>query len=78
MAEIHDARAHRRIDELEVRQHNLEVAITENTQLTKQIANNTSEIVLLFKGVKGVRTFMLWLAPPTAILIAAWEWIRLH
>lgn len=75
----------KRIADLEVivenhlKEHTLfELALAENTHLTKQIAKNTFELVMLVKGAKGMRTFILWIAPVVAVLAAAWAWIRSH
>lgn len=75
---MEDKRAHDRIDKLEAEQSQFARNLAENTQLTKTIAANTSEIVELFKGVKGFRTFVLWCAPLVAIVIATWAWIKAH
>lgn len=66
MTEIHDKRAHSRIDDLEktintlyVEHSEIKIALHENTVLTKQIADNTGEMVDIFKNTKGfVNTLM--------------------
>ncbi len=66
---MEDKRAHERID-------NLEQAVAENTALTKQIAENTTELVALVKGVKGFRAMIVWGAPVVAAIYAVWHWIK--
>lgn len=80
--EILDKRAHKRIDGLEdaVRDHlkehtKFELALEENTRMTKAIAENIGEIVDLIKGAKAGRKFILWLAPLVATLLATWAWV---
>lgn len=60
---MEDKRAHERLDGLEktIAKHledhaKFEIAI-------QQIADNTSELVTLFKGAKGLRAFIMWLWP---------------
>ena len=61
-----DHKAHERIDQLEnkvaglVQDHQeLKISLHENTMLTKQIADNTGEMVEIFKNTKGfVNTLM--------------------
>ena len=61
-----DHRAHERIDQLEnkvaglLQDHQeLKLSLHENTVLTKQIADNTGEMVEIFKNTKGfVNTLM--------------------
>lgn len=79
-----DDTAHRRIDHVEKTldthfQHitKLEEAIAlntsslaKNTELTQEIANNTSELVSIIKGVKGIRQLVVWLAPVILLVIA--------
>ncbi len=50
-------------------------ALAENTKLTKQVVDNTGELVELFKGAKAFRKFMLWAATICAPLYAAYEFI---
>jgi len=76
-------RAHERIDKLEqiVTNHtealeNLGVSITENTVLTKQIADNTDEIVSLFKGSKVLYRMIIGAASIIGIIYALSEWIQ--
>lgn len=80
-----DRRAHERINTVEetvkilARQHaHFEQALAENTAMTKEIAGDTKEIISFFKSVKGVRTFMMWVAGPVAIIVAAWSWVKGH
>lgn len=80
---MEDHRAHERINSLEsvMSQHisehaSLAQSIIENTAMTKTISENTSELVTLVKGFKGIRSFVLWLAPFVAVIWAAWVWIR--
>lgn len=75
----------RRIDQVEevvndhLKEHSkFEKALAENVRMTTQIAENTAELVLLFKGAKGIRALLLWLGPPAAILLAVYAWIKAH
>ena len=45
-------------------------SLARNTELTQEIANNTSEIVGIVKGVKGVRQLLVWIAPVVLLVIA--------
>lgn len=74
-----------RISRLEVLFHKhledhrrFEEAVAENTALTKEIAANTGELVALVKGAKGLRSFLLWIAPIAAVLAALWAWLKLQ
>jgi len=76
-------RAHERIDKLEqiVSNHtealeNLGTSLTENTVLTKQIADNTDEIVSLFKGSKVLYRMIIGAASIVGIIYALSEWIH--
>lgn len=80
---MEDKRAHERIDSLEavmsdhMKEHaELSRSIVENTTLTKEISTNTAELVALVKGIKGFRSFVLWVAPLAAALIAAWAYLK--
>lgn len=81
--DVLDRRAHKRIDGLEdaMRNHlkehtKFELALEENTRMTKAIAENTSEIVDLIKGAKVGRKLILWLAPICAAFVAVWAWFN--
>lgn len=77
-----DDQAHKRIDELaniilDMQQAHLktEAALTRNAELTQQIANNTNEMVELFKSTKGFLNGVSWIrraAIAAASLVAAW------
>jgi len=80
---MEDKRAHERLDGLEqvIKNHIeahavFEKAITENTILTREIADNTSEMVALFKGVKGLRTFVVWGTPIVVAYLAVLAYLR--
>ena len=75
--------AHSRIDLLEtkVNQHadkleSLGDSLHENTRLTQQIADNTDEIVNLFKGSKVLYKFITGGAALVAIFYALSTWIH--
>jgi hypothetical protein len=75
----------RRVDTVEIivdthiKEHSkFEMALAKNVEMTTQIAENTAELVLLFRGAKGIRALLLWLGPPVAILVAIWAWIKTH
>jgi len=79
-----DELAHRRIDMVEEKLNQqfdhitkLETAIVnntsslqENTNLTKEIATNTAELVELFKGAKVFKKFIVWTASIITALTA--------
>lgn len=84
---MEDVRAHQRIDTLEARQAALESAIEENTLLTKQIADNTAELVTIMKGAKAIshtalwsagmlRKVALWASPVAVVAGVIYEWLR--
>lgn len=73
---MEDKRAHARIDSLETLMANHMQEHTELTTSLKTISDNTAELVAIVKGVKGVRTFVLWLAPFVAAVYALWAWIK--
>ena len=83
MTEIHDPHAHARIDKLEksveglYEEHReLKSALDRNTDLTQQIADNTSEIVSLVKGFKGLRTLIVWLSPVVVAWVAFTQYLQ--
>lgn len=47
-----------------------------NTKLTKEIAENTAEMVDLIRGVKGVRTLIVWGMPIIVMCGAVIAFIR--
>ena len=80
---MEDVRAHKRIDRMEEvltdhieEQKKLETELKLNTQLTRDIADNTRELVTLFKGAKALRTFVLWSSPVVSAIIAVWAWVQ--
>lgn len=73
---MEDRRAHERLDKLESIVQNLEKDLQLNTRLTQEIADNTGELVSLFKGIKGFRTLVVWGAPMVAAVIAVLAFIR--
>ena len=82
MTEESNRRAHERLDVVETRLDAFEAALTENTQLTrgtaemtKTIADNTSELVTLVKGAKGFRKFIVWVGPIIAGGYAVWDYL---
>ncbi|MFA6040274.1 MAG: hypothetical protein WC733_02105 [Methylophilus sp.] len=66
---------HRRISDLSVASEKHTQALQENTKLTKQIADNTGELVELFKGAKMFRKFVLWASPLIVIVYGFYTWI---
>lgn len=71
-----DIRAHRNVlDHHDRRLSDLSASLHENTQLTKQIADNTSELVELFRGAKLFRKFILWASPVIVLFYGAYQWI---
>lgn len=62
-----------------IKEHSkFEKALAENVRMTTQIADNTSELVLLFRGAKGMRALVLWTAPIVAAVLALWAWVKAH
>jgi len=75
--------AHERIDKLEnkVNEHTEKLnsfgdSLNENTRLTKQIADNTDEIVNLFKGSKVLYKIVTGGAALVAIFYALVTWMH--
>jgi hypothetical protein len=75
--------AHARIDRLEqtVIEHTEKLesfgeSLHENTRLTKQIADNTDEIVSLFKGSKVLYKVITGVAALVAIFYSIFTWIH--
>ena len=82
---MEDKLARERVDSLEkvVKNHlaehtRFEAALLENTNMTRQIASNTSELVTLVRGAKGLRTFAVWVAPLVVLVGAVVAWIKAH
>jgi len=71
-----DRRAHDRLDEMDRRLTKFESNLRLNTELTRTIAANTTELVALVKGAKGLRKFVVWAAPVVAAAIALWAYIK--
>ena len=74
---MEDQRAHERITSLENAMNNhmvehsrFEKSIEDNTRLTQEIADNTSELVALFRGAKGMRTFVRFIWPFMLVVAA--------
>jgi hypothetical protein len=59
---MEDQHAHQRIDIVEGRLTRIEMAIEENTSLTKQIADNTAELVTITRGAKVISHTAVWSA----------------
>jgi hypothetical protein len=84
-----ERRAHARIDDLtgkfsafhlafqdHVKQHNeLEESVKENTELTRATANNTGELVKIFKGAKAMRSFFVWASPVAAAIAGVYAFL---
>ena len=82
---VDDRRAHDRIDCLEkvVADHLIEQTayqklMAENTAMTQAIADNTSELVAMVKGAKGLRSAIMWWGPVAAFLIGTWAIFKDH
>lgn len=78
-----DQRAHDRIDSLDVivqshlvEHSRFEADLKKNTALTQEIADNTGELVALFKGIKGLRSFVMWATPIVVAVVAVIAYIR--
>lgn len=75
---MEDHRAHERIDGLEKRMATFEVGLAENTNVTKRVETNTSELVTLIKGAKGFRAFVLWVTPVAATVGVLYTYVKDH
>lgn len=64
---------HNTLEAHDRRLSDLTASLHENTMLTKQIADNTSELVDLFRGAKMFRKFFLWAAPFGACVVFFWD-----
>lgn len=80
---MEDRRAHDRIDVIEqdMKRHReeherFEKALTENTILTQTIASNTTELVEIIKGAKGLRSFVIWAAPIAAAIAGTYAYFK--
>lgn len=87
---MEEKRAHARIDELthrfsdlegtlsdHITQHrDLEAALAKNTEMTQTIADNTTEIVQIIKGAKGLRSLIIWVTPVIIAVGAMWAFIK--
>lgn len=74
---MEDQRAHERITSLEsvvnnhmVEHSRFEKSLEDNTKLTQEIADNTSELVMLFRGAKGMSAFIRWIWPFMLVIAA--------
>lgn len=74
---MEDQRAHERITSLEnvvsnhiVEHSRFEKSLEDNTKLTQEIADNTSELVVLFRGAKGMRAFVRFIWPFMLVVAA--------
>lgn len=75
---LEDRRAHERLDQIEARVLKFELNLKENTDLTRTVADNTTELVQLVKGVKGFRSLVVWAAPVVAAIGAVVAWVKTH
>jgi len=73
-----DRRAHERLTVLEDRVTTLENGMSENTAITKRVDANTKELVMLLKGAKGLRAFIVWATPLLATISIAFTYIKGH
>jgi hypothetical protein len=73
---MEDRRAHDRLDVVESDIKRIEISVIENTALTRTIEHNTSEIVQIMRGAKGVVYLVTLLAKigiAVAALYALWQ-----
>jgi len=75
---LEDKRAHERLNDVEARLGKFEADLKVNTDLTRTIADNTTELVSLVKGAKGARKFIVWAAPVVASVMAVIAYIKGH
>jgi len=73
---MEERRTHERLETLEsiVKGHLNEHKKFEES--LKTIADNTSELVEMVRGAKGLRSFVIWAAPIAAALAAFWTWMK--
>ena len=78
-----DRRAHKRINDLtgkflaHLEQHHVfEAELKRNTEITEKIEKNTADIVVIIKGAKGLRGFIVWATPVVTTIIAVWAYIK--
>ena len=75
---MEDRRAHDRINTLEGRLDSFEKELKANTEATQTIATNTTEIVSIIKGAKGMRHFIVWLTPVAVVFGYLWSILKDH
>lgn len=87
---IVDENAHKRIDAVEntLKLHSEHIEslkeisaeqtseLKTNTKLTKEVADNTAELVDLFKGAKVFSRLVIWLAATGAALITLYNYFK--
>lgn len=85
MTEESNRRAHERLDVVEGRMDKFEASLAENTRITKDtaastqlIAENTTELVSMVKGIKGFRKLIVFAGPVVAAFYAVVTWWRGH
>lgn len=69
--ELHDSK----LDRHDRRITDLKDALHENTRITQKVADNTGELVDLFRGAKAFRKFFLWASPVIVGVIGVYQWI---
>lgn len=86
---MEEKRAHERINDLtgkflaleetftgHIKSHEtLEAALAKNTEMTQTIADNTTELVQLVKGAKGLRALIVWATPVVIAAAAVWAFM---
>lgn len=73
-----DRRAHDRLEKIEVAVKSHLEDHMRFEQTLQNIAGNTQELVELVRGVKGMRSFIVWIAPVVAAGFALWAWVKAH
>lgn len=54
----------------------IEKTLKDNTESIQKIETNTSELVDLIKGVKGLRSFIVWWSPVAMLILALLAWFK--
>lgn len=73
-----DLHAHERLDSVESRLQLLQAELQANTALTQTIVTTTAEIIGVVRGAKGLRSFVVWIAPIVAVTYELYHWIKGH
>lgn len=70
--------AHKRLDNVELKLHDITRDISANTAMTEGIAADVKEVIELFTWSKITKRIVLGIAPILAGCYAAWDWVKHH